>query len=73
MNKKPSIRLVGIFSWYKYRGISRTLSNVSLREKFPYVEFFRSVLSRMWTEYGEIQSISSFSSNAGNTDQKNSR
>ena len=32
-----------------------------LREKFPYSEFFWSVYSRIWTEYGEIRSISVYS------------
>ena len=30
--------------------------NISLREKCPYLENFWSVFSRIWTEYGEIQS-----------------
>ena len=28
--------------------------NFALREKCPYSEFFSSVFSRIWTEYGEI-------------------
>ena len=38
-SKKPKQRL---FVW------------VSLREKCPYSELFRSVFSRIWTEYGEM-------------------
>ena len=34
------------------------LMPLSLREKCPYSEFFRSVFSRIWTEYGEILCIS---------------
>ena len=30
----------------------------TLREKCPYSELFWSVFSRIWTEYGDIQSIS---------------
>ena len=29
----------------------------ALREKFPYLEFFSSVFSHNWTEYGEIRRI----------------
>ena len=44
-----------------------------LRKKFPYSGFFWSVVSRIWTEYGEIQSISPYSARMPeNTDQKNS-
>ena len=32
--------------------------NISLRKKCQYSEFFWSVFSRIWTEYGEIRSIS---------------
>ena len=44
-----------------------------LREKYPYLEFFWSVFSRIRTEFGEIQSISSYSVLMWeNADQKNS-
>ena len=32
----------------------------TLREKCPYSEFFWSVFSGIWTEYGEIQGISPY-------------
>ena len=32
--------------------------NISLRKKCQYSEFFWSVFSRIWTEYGDIRSIS---------------
>ena len=36
-----------------------------LRKKYPYSEFFWSVFSRIWTEYGEILSISLYSVRMG--------
>ena len=36
-----------------------------LRKKCPYSEFFWSVFSRIWTEYGEILSISLYSVRMG--------
>ena len=46
---------------------------ISLGEKCPYSEFFWSIFSRTWTEYGEIQSISPYPVQMWeNTDQKNS-
>ena len=50
------------------RNIDLTWVKVSsslTREKCPYSEFFWPVFSRIWTEYGEIRSISVFSPNAG--------
>ena len=45
----------------------------TLRETFPYWEFFWSVFPHIRTEYGEIQSISPYSIRMReNTDQKNS-
>ena len=45
----------------------------TLREKCPYSEFFSSVFSRIWAEYGEIRSISPYSVQMReNMDQKNS-
>ena len=39
----------------------------------PYLEFFWSVFSHIWTEYGEIRSISLYSFQMrDNTDQENS-
>ena len=38
-----------------------TYPQQELCEKSPYSEFFRSVFSRIWTENGEIHSISSHS------------
>ena len=53
--------------------IYRFLS-MSLREKCLYSEFFWSVCSRIWTEYGEIRSITPYSVQMReNTDQKNSK
>ena len=37
---------------------------LTLREKCPYLEFFWTVFSRIWTEYGGIR--------RENSDQKNS-
>ena len=34
---------------------------LSMREKYPYLELFCSVFSRIRTEYGEIRSISQYS------------
>ena len=48
-------------------------SSGSLREKCPYLEFFLSVFSRIWTEYGEIFRISPYSVRIReNVEQKNS-
>ena len=45
----------------------------TLRKKFPYSEFFWSVFSRIWTEHGEIRSISPYSVRMReNNNQKNS-
>ena len=45
----------------------------TLREKCPYSEFFRSIFSRIRTEYGETRSISPYSVQMrGNKDQKKS-
>ena len=44
---------------------------VVLREKCKYLEFFWSVFSRIWAEYGEILRISPYGVRMrGNTDQK---
>ena len=52
------------------RGVFRTLS---LGEKGPYSEFFWSVYSSIWTEYGKILRISPYSVGMWeNMDQKNS-
>ena len=46
---------------------------LTLREKCPFSEFFWSLFSSIWTEYGEIGSISPCSVRMReNTDQKNS-
>ena len=56
--------------------------NLSLREKYPYLELFLSAFSHIWTEYGEILCISShsdtlylsvFSPNAGKCGPENLR
>ena len=47
---------------------------MTIREKCPYSEFFWSVFSRIWTEYGEKLRIFSFSNQMWeNTDQSNSK
>ena len=57
---------------YIFSEVQRYL-NPSLRKKCPYSEFFWSVFSRIWTEYGEIRSISPYSVRMReNTDQNNS-
>ena len=43
-----------------YRGF-RKRPVLALRGKYPYSEFFWSVFSHIWTKYGEIPSISSYS------------
>ena len=44
-----------------------------LRKRYPYLELFWSLFSRIRTEYGEIQSISMYSvQTRENTDQNNS-
>ena len=46
---------------------------LTLRKKCPYSEFFWSVFSRIWTEYGEILRISPYAVRMwGNMDLKNS-
>ena len=45
---------LGVGSVFNMQGSTQ----ISLREKCPYSEFFRSVFSRIWTEYGEILCIS---------------
>ena len=46
---------------------------VVLREKWPNTEFFWSVFSRIWTEYGNLRRKSPYSVQIRkNTDQKNS-
>ena len=48
-------------------------TSFTLREKCPYSEFFWSAFSRIWTEYGEIRSITSYSVQMReNTDPENS-
>ena len=45
-----------------------------MHEECPYLELFWSVFSRIWTENGEIGSISSYSLRMReNTDQNNSK
>ena len=49
------------------------MSRMSLRKKCPYSEFFWSVFSSIWIEYGRIRSISPYSAQMQEyTDQKNS-
>ena len=50
------------------------LYRISLRKKCPYSDLFWSVFSRIWTEYGEIWSISPYSVRLReNKDQHNSQ
>ena len=46
-------------------------SKYTLLEKCPYSEFFWSVFSRISTEYGKMQTISRYSVQMRDTDQKN--
>ena len=47
---------------------------LALCKDCPYSEFFWSVFSRIWTEYGEIRSISPYSVRVReNADQKSSK
>ena len=47
---------------------------IAMHEECPYLELFWSVFSRIWTENGEIGSISSYSLRMReNTDQNNSK
>ena len=49
------------------------MSRMSLHKKCPYLELFWSVFSHIWTEYGEIRSISPYSARMReSTDQNNS-
>ena len=52
------------FTWLwlvRYKQLSRNVSEInSLGERCLYSEFFWSVFSRIWTEYGEISSISPY-------------
>ena len=60
---------LGVGSVFNMQGSTQ----ISLREKCPYSEFFRSVFSRIRTEYGEIRSVSPYSVQMPeDTDQKNS-
>ena len=45
--------------------------HLTLREKYPYLEFFRCVFSRIRTEYGEYAEY--LVRMRENTDQKNSK
>ena len=46
---------------------------MTLRKTCPYTELFWSVFFRIWTEYGELRSISPYSVQMReNTDQNNS-
>ena len=46
--------------------------SLTLRKKCPYSEFFWSVFSRFWTEYGKLRSIFRYSVQIWeNTDQNN--
>ena len=45
-----------------------------MSEKYPYLEFFWSVFSRIWTEYGELLRICQYSVKMReNMDHKNSK
>ena len=67
----PFIRLLLFYSseneFWKY------CPQLTLRDKCLYLEFFWSVFSSIWTEYGEILRISMYSVRMReNTDWKNS-
>ena len=55
------------------RGVFKTLPDIyALRKNFPNMEFFWSVFSRIWTEYGDLRSKYLYSVQIReNTDQKN--
>ena len=54
---------------WKYRIFPKT----TLREKYPYLEFFWSVFSRIWTKYGDLLRKSPYSIRMWeNENQKNS-
>ena len=36
----------------------KSITHIALRKKYPYSELFWSAFSHIWTEYGEIRSIS---------------
>ena len=46
---------------YFFAGSQKILPRPSLREKCPDSELFWSAFSRIWTEYGEIRSVSPYS------------
>ena len=59
-------------SIYHHQQKLKANTRLSLHENCPYSELFCSVFSRIWTEYGEIRSISPCSVQIReNTDQKN--
>ena len=51
------------FLFHLLETLNSLVKLLTLLEKCSYAEFFWSVFSRIWTQYGEIQ---------GKTDQKNS-
>ena len=54
---RKSPKNLNIHSEYGNKELKRTVSRLVSR-KSPYLELFWSVFSRIWTEYGEIHSIS---------------
>ena len=59
---------------YFFAGSQKILPRPSLREKCPDSELFWSAFSRIWTEYGEIRSVSTYSVRMReNADQNNSQ
>ena len=59
---------------YRPRLIQQLYLRPSLPKKCPYSELFWSASSHIWTEYGEIRSISSYSVRMReNVDQNNSK
>ena len=51
--------------------VSYTSHIITALKKRPYLEFFLTLFSRIWTEYEEIQSISLYSAGMReNTDEK---
>ena len=70
------VRDIQTFKLPRLEGAPHTgfLIYISLRKKCPYSEFFWSVFSRIWAEYGEIRSVSPYSVRMWeNADQNNSK
>ena len=77
MNHEITMNTRHRFNFYKTSSASFDKSmkavTTTLREKCPYSEFFWSIFSHIWTNYGDLLCISLYSIRMGeNADQKNS-